>query len=91
MMDKPARVDYPIHELIARRWSPRAFLDRPVEEEKLRRAFEAARWAPSCFNEQPWRFVLAVREDAAGFERMRSCLAPGNQSWAGQAGFRQRT
>ena len=48
---------------------------------------EAARWAPSCFNAQPWRFVVAVRQDEEAFERMVSCLVPGNQQWAKKAGL----
>lgn len=85
-MEKPAPADYPIHDLMVRRWSPRAFLPGSVEPEKLRSLFEAARWAPSCFNEQPWRFLLAVRGDADRFGQMLGCLTPGNQVWAGTAG-----
>lgn len=85
-MDKPASPDHPIHELLQRRWSPRSFIARPVEQEKLDSLFEAARWAPSSFNEQPWRFVLARREDADAFGKMMECLTPGNQAWAGEAG-----
>jgi len=58
-MEKPAPTQFPIHELLARRWSPRAFDERPIEVGKLRSLFEAARWAPSSNNEQPWRFILA--------------------------------
>ena len=58
-MDKIAPAAYPIAELIAKRWSPRAFLDKPIEEEKIMSLFEAARWAPSAYNEQPWRFLIA--------------------------------
>ena len=56
-MEKPAETAYPIEELLRRRWSPRAFAERPVEPEKLASMFEAARWSPSCFNEQPWSFI----------------------------------
>ena len=49
-MEKLAPTDFPIHDLLRRRWSPRAFADRPVEPEKLRSLLEAARWAPSSFN-----------------------------------------
>src|SRR5881628_695169 len=62
-MDKPAQTDYPIEEILKRRWSPRAFSDRVVEPEKLRSLFEAARWAPSSFNEQPWSFIVATMKD----------------------------
>lgn len=57
-MEKPADNVYPIHDLLKRRWSPRAFAERPVEREKLRSIFEAARWAPSALNAQPWSFVV---------------------------------
>lgn len=85
-MDKPAESDYPIHDLIQARWSPRSFLDRPVETGKLRSALEAARWASSCFNEQPWTFILAEKGDAEDFCTMVECLKPGNQAWAQSAG-----
>lgn len=84
-MEKPAPVAVPIHELLQRRWSPRAFADRPVEPEKLASLFEAARWAPSCFNEQPWRFLLCTRERPADFQRLLGCLAEANAVWARQA------
>lgn len=58
MSVKTAVPDHPILELIAERWSPRAFADRAVEPEKLRSLFEAARWAASSFNGQPWRFFV---------------------------------
>ena len=74
-----------IHDLLARRWSPRAFSSRPVEEAKLAQLFEAARWAPSSYNAQPWRFVLAGREDAEGYNRLLSTLVEPNRQWAAQA------
>ncbi len=75
----------PIHELLQMRYSPRAFEKRPVAKETLRTIFEAARWAPSSYNEQPWRFIVATQEDAAEFERLLGCLVPGNQTWAKSA------
>jgi nitroreductase len=81
-MEKPAQTDYPIEEILKRRWSPRAFSDRMVEPEKLRSLFEAARWAPSCFNEQPWQFVIATRQAPEDYARLLSCLVEGNQEWA---------
>ena len=81
-MSRSAVTDQPVHELVAARWSPYAFADRPVASESLRSLFEAARWAPSSFNEQPWRFLVARREDAEAFERMLTCLTEGNQGWA---------
>ncbi|MEZ4280687.1 MAG: nitroreductase family protein [Myxococcota bacterium] len=82
MSEKSVTTDHPIHPLLASRWSPYAFSDQPVSESDLRSLFEAARWAPSSYNEQPWRFVVARREDEAAFERLLSCLVPGNQVWA---------
>ncbi len=81
-MEKPADTQYPIHDLLRRRWSPRAFAERMVEPEKLRSLFEAARWAPSCFNAQPWRFVIATRDVSAEHERLLNCLVEGNRAWA---------
>jgi nitroreductase len=74
-----------IHELLARRWSPRTFSARPVEPEKLAQLFEAARWAPSCYNAQPWNFIVATREDAEGYNRLLSTLVDANRQWAAQA------
>jgi nitroreductase len=79
---KQAKPDYPIHELIAKRWSPYAFSDRAVSAEDLRSLFEAARWAASSYNEQPWRYIMATKANPAEFERVLSCLVEGNQAWA---------
>jgi nitroreductase len=84
-MEKPADTQYPIHELLRQRWSPRAFGDRPIELEKLRSLFEAARWAPSSSNEQPWRFLVATKEHMAEYERLFNCLVESNQQWAHRA------
>ena len=65
------------------RWSPRAFLSNPVAEEDIKTIFEAAHWSPSCFNEQPWRFVYA--HESADLERFSSALSEGNQTWANKA------
>jgi nitroreductase len=75
-----------LHPLLRERWSPRAFQDRPVEPEKIESILEAARWAPSAMNEQPWRFLIGVREThPAAYDRLFQILLPGNQLWAGQA------
>src|SRR3977135_1484045 len=79
---KIASADSPIHEVLAERWSPYAFRDKPVSQDELRSLFEAARWAPSSYNEQPWRYVVATRDDRAQFERLLSCLVEENQAWA---------
>ncbi|MCX2741688.1 nitroreductase family protein [Pontibacter anaerobius] len=73
------------HTLIENRWSPRAFTNDPVSEEQLEALFEAARWAPSAMNEQPWRFIYATKEDKEVFEKLGSLLVEGN-NWAKNAG-----
>jgi nitroreductase len=82
---KHATPDHPIHELLSRRWSPYAFADRDVSAEDLRAIFEAARWAASSYNEQPWSFVVATRHEPDAFQRVLSCLVEGNQAWARHA------
>jgi nitroreductase len=79
---KQATPTHPIHELLARRWSPYAFADRPVSDADLRSLFEAARWAASSYNEQPWSYIVATKASAAEFERLLSCLVEANQGWA---------
>ena len=84
-MHKTASTTVPVHPLLAERWSPRGF-DRAHElgEETLTALLEAARWAPSAQNSQPWRFLVTRRgEQAHG--RLLATLAPGNQAWAGAA------
>jgi nitroreductase len=82
---KHADPDYAIHDTLKKRFSPRAFADRPVEEAKIRQVLEAARWSASSYNEQPWRYLVATRERTAAYERMLSCLTEGNQAWAKHA------
>ena len=84
-MEKPAETQYPILDLLKRRWSPRAFSDQIVEPEKLRSLFEAARWAASSFNEQPWNFIVATKQKPEEHARLLSCLVEGNQQWAREA------
>jgi len=84
-MEKPASTQHPIHELLSSRWSPRAFDERPVEAEKVASLFEAARWAPSSNNEQPWRFLIGRKGDGDTYERLLGCLVTGNQKWAHRA------
>lgn len=85
--NKLAHTSVPIHELIARRWSPRAFArDRPVAPEDLIAVVEAARWAASSNNEQPWRFVWTDRfRDESIWSMALACLAEKNQRWARNA------
>ncbi len=80
-----AETAHPVLDVIAERWSPRAFDPRPIEPGTLRSLFEAARWAASCFNEQPWAYVVVGREDAR-FEAALGCLAERNRLWARNAG-----
>jgi nitroreductase len=84
-ISKRAITDHPVHELISQRWSPYGFDSRPVPESVLRSLFEAARWAASSFNEQPWSYIVALREQEEEFARMLSCLTEKNQEWARHA------
>lgn len=84
-MLKPAPTDVPLNELVRNRWSPRAFADKPVAPEVLRSLFEAARWAPSSNNEQPWAYLVATKEDPANFANMLSVLVEFNAGWAKHA------
>jgi nitroreductase len=82
MNQKKASTDYPIQELLAARWSPYSFDDRSVAIADIRSLFEAARWAPSSYNEQPWSYLVARREDPEEFSKLLSCLVEANQEWA---------
>ncbi|MHC5010008.1 MAG: nitroreductase family protein [Planctomycetota bacterium] len=84
-MDKAASTAHPIHDLMARRWSPRAFDARSVPPDVLRSVLEAARWAPSSFNAQPWHFIVATKDAPEDFARLLACLVEGNQGWARHA------
>ncbi len=84
-MEKPASSDYPILDVIKRRWSPRAFGDRLIEPNKVRQLFEAARWAASSYNEQPWRFIVATKDNEKEYKKALECLLEANQVWAKQA------
>ena len=87
---KPADTQYPILDCLADRWSPRSFADTPVSPDHLRQVFEAARWSASSYNEQPWRFILAIKDQATkqqpdAYARLLSCLVEANQAWAKSA------
>jgi len=79
---KKAVTDYPIQHALADRWSPYGFEDRPVAEADLCSLFEAARWAASSYNEQPWNYLVAVKENAREFDQLLACLVEANQAWA---------
>jgi len=85
-MNKQAQPNHPIHELIANRWSPYCYAPRAVEPEKLTSCLEAARWAASSYNEQPWTFILATRDDQPEFSKLLGCLVEANQVWAQHVG-----
>ncbi|GIX03329.1 MAG: NAD(P)H-flavin oxidoreductase [Planctomycetaceae bacterium] len=74
-----------IHSILAGRWSPVSFQPRTIEPEILARLFEAARWSPSSYNDQPWSYIIATREQEAEFARLLSCLMELNQVWAQHA------
>jgi len=79
-MEKPAKTNFALHSLLEKRWSPRAFSDKKVEREKLQRIFEAARWAPSSSNEQPWSFILGEAGDES-YLKIFETLMEFNQLW----------
>lgn len=79
------RATYPVLDLIIDRWSPRAMSGESVSREELMSLFEAARWAPSAYNNQPWRFIYATR-DGKDWHRFLDLLVPANRAWADKAG-----
>lgn len=81
MIKKPAITNHDILPELANRWSPRAFSEKMVETEKLLKLFEAARWAPSSSNEQPWRFIIAKKGDTH-YQQLFEGLNESNQKWA---------
>ena len=75
-------VEHPVLDAIRQRWSPAIYSPESVEPEKLLSVLEAARWAPSSMNEQPWSFLVARKEEPEEFARMLDCLVLGNVAWA---------
>jgi nitroreductase len=86
-MLKPAITQVPINETIANRWSGRAYdASKQISHEQIIALLEAARWAPSCFGDQPWRFIVWNKNaDSNSWKRAFDCLAPSNQSWVKDA------
>jgi nitroreductase len=84
MSDIQRRSDHPIDSLFLERWSPRAFDGSPMNKKDLTTILEAARWAPSAFNVQPWRFIYALQGDA-DWERLLGVLIPFNAGWVKSA------
>jgi nitroreductase len=82
-MKKETPLESPIDDLIASRWSPRAFNPNFFMNKKIINSlFEAARWAPSCYGDQPWKFIAFDKSDATAWSRALNCLSIGNQNWA---------
>jgi nitroreductase len=79
---KNAITDHPIQTVLSERWSPYGFADRPVPVADIQSLFEAARWAASSYNEQPWHYLVATRDNSQEFERLLLCLVEGNRAWA---------
>lgn len=87
MLKKTANTHVSVHEVISQRWSPRAFdATRPVSREQLISMLEAARWAPSCFGDEPWRFIVWDKNtDEAAWKQAFDCLGEFNQQWVKNA------
>ncbi len=81
-MTRQVDANHPIHDLLRQRWSPRAFADQAVATDQLCSLLEAARWAPSSYNEQPWFFLVATKDDPTEFARLLGCFVEFNQQWA---------
>ena len=76
--------EFPIDPIFLQRWSPRAFTGEAISEQELFSLFEAARWAPSSYNSQPWRFLYA-RRDTPHWQRFLDLLIPFNREWVQHA------
>lgn len=85
VLQKHAETSAPVHDIIGKRWSPRAFDSRPVEPAKLRSMFEAARWAASSYNAQPWYFLVATKDEHEGYKKILESFVEFNQGWAKSA------
>lgn len=83
--EKIASTEFPVIDLLKNRWSPRAFSSESIEEEKIMSLLEAARWAPSCYNEQPWNFILFKKEKPEDYNKILDVLSPRNRLWAKNA------
>lgn len=83
-MPEPRTAEYPVHPLFLQRWSPRAFTGETIDDATLLGLFEAARWAPSAYNSQPWRFIYA-KKDSENWPRFLELLSEYNRSWAQSA------
>lgn len=84
-MNKPVITQFDVHDLLARRWSPRAFSGKAIEPETVASLFEAARWAPSSRNLQPWRFIVETQANPEGFNKLAQGIMESNRIWAEKA------
>lgn len=82
---KQARTVHPVLPVIRNRWSARSFSEKVISKASINTLLEAASWAPSAMNEQPWRYSVALKQDGEGFQKFLSLLLPGNSSWAKNA------
>ncbi len=81
MKPKP-HFEYDINAVLQQRWSPRAFSEKMMTKEQALTLFEAARWAASCNNAQPWLFIWSLKGGSKKYAKLFDCLKPGNQEWA---------
>ncbi len=84
-MENPTNNQFPLDEHLRRRWSPLAFSGELLSQEELGSLMEAARWAPSSYNGQPWSFIMATRDEVEEFGQLASCMVEANQAWANAA------
>ena len=82
---KEAITAYAVNDLILKRWSPRSFSSDAISQSQLDIILTAASWAPSSGNEQPWRYITALKQNEKGFTALANCLLPGNATWAKNA------
>lgn len=85
MLKNTAPTSINLEKNIKERWSPRAFVDEKIEQSALIRIFESARWAASSYNEQPWRFIIGLKDVNETYQRIIQSLVPFNQQWASKA------
>lgn len=84
-MIKEAKTNYPVHELIKKRFSARSFSEKEISQDELNTILEASSWAFSAMNYQPWRYIYVRKNDSQNFEKLADCLNGGNKPWAKNA------
>ena len=85
MLKNTAPTNLNLEENIKERWSPRAFLEDKIDKDSLLRIFESARWSASSYNEQPWRFIIGIKDEGDNYQHIIESLVPFNQQWASRA------